>query len=81
VSTFGLNSEIHFMSTKAFLHQRLSVYAGRDFDPCVDDDVSEVLRNKFNIHLPQRPSFDESLESATSDHEVISLILQYRKLG
>ncbi|MFT7527256.1 MAG: hypothetical protein ACI9LY_002411, partial [Arenicella sp.] len=35
---------------------------------------------KFNIRLPQRPSLDNSLSSATSDHEIISLILQYRAM-
>lgn len=69
------------MSTKAFLLQRLSIYAGGDFDPSVDEEVGDVLRRKFNIHLPQRASVNESLESAISDHEIIGLILQYRKMA
>lgn len=68
------------MSNKEFIHQRICIYADKDFDPAVDVQVEEVLRSKFNIHLPQRKSMDESLESATSDHGIIELILQYRAM-
>ncbi len=66
------------MANKEFIHQRLCIYAGKDFDPTNDKQVEDVLRAKFNIHLPQRTSMNESLTSATSDHEIIGLILQYR---
>jgi len=69
------------MANKEFIHQRICIYAGKDFDPAVDEQVGEVLRAKFNIHLPQRNSMNESLKSAISDHEVIDLILQYRTIG
>lgn len=68
------------MSNKEFVRKRICIYAGRDFDPSIDERVSEVLRSKFNIHLPQRPSMEASLESAISDHEIIGLILQYRTM-
>jgi len=68
------------MSNKEFIHQRICIYAGEGFDPVVDTQVEEVLRHKFNIHLPQRISLNESLLSATSDHEIIGLILQYRTM-
>jgi len=70
-----------FMANKDFIYQRIRIYAGKEFDPTVDEQVEEVLRSKFNIHLPQRTSINESLVSATSDHEIIGLILQYRTMG
>jgi len=70
-----------FMANKDFIYQRIRIYAGKEFDPTVDEQVEEVLRSKFNIHLPQRTSINESLASATSDHEIIGLILQYRTMG
>lgn len=66
------------MANKEFILQRIRVYAGEEFDPIVDKQVKEVLRSKFDIRLPQRASMNESLASATSDHEIIRLILQYR---
>ena len=69
------------MVSKEFIHRRICIYAGKEFDPTIDEHVEEVLRSKFNIHLPQRPSLNKSLASATSDHEIIGLILQYRTMG
>ena len=69
------------MANKEFIYQRIRIYAGKEFNPDVDEQVEEVLRSKFNIHLPQRTSINESLASATSDHEIIGLILQYRTMG
>ena len=69
------------MANKDFIYQRIRIYSGKEFDPAVDEQVEEVLRSKFNIHLPQRTSINESLASAISDHEIISLILQYRTMG
>jgi len=68
------------MPTKEFIHQRICIYAGKDFDPSIDEHVHDILRSKFNIHLPQRPSIEESLRSTTSDHEIIDLILDYRTI-
>lgn len=68
------------METKEFLAQRINIYAGKDIDPNCDKDVKELLRKKFNIHLPQRPSMNESLRAAIGDHEILSLITQYRTL-
>ena len=69
------------MATKEFMYQRMCIYAGKEFDPTVDQQVEEVLRTNFNIRLPQRRSMNESLASATSDHEIIRLILQYRTMA
>lgn len=68
------------MKNREFIQQRICIYAGKEIDPAVDDQVEEVLRSKFNILLPQRTSLNESLASTTSDHEIISLILQYRTM-
>lgn len=66
------------MSSKEFILQRLCIFAGREFDPLADKQVVDILRTKFNIHLPQRASVNESLAAAKSDHEIIKLLLQYR---
>jgi DNA polymerase I-like protein with 3'-5' exonuclease and polymerase domains len=66
------------MANKEFLSQRINVYAGKAIDPNVDKEVEEMLRSKFNIYLPQRPSMNESLSAVNNDHEIISLLIQYR---
>jgi DNA polymerase I-like protein with 3'-5' exonuclease and polymerase domains len=66
------------MANKEFIYQRIRIYVGKDFDPAVDDQVESILRSKFNIHLPQRTSLNDSLTSSKSDHEIVGLILQYR---
>lgn len=66
------------MTNKEFILQRICIYAGKDFDPTVDAQVFQVLRSKFNIHLPQRATMEASLESTISDHEILDLILKYR---
>ncbi len=68
------------MDSKEFVHKRICIYAGKDIDPNSDEQVEDILRSKFNIHLPQRKSMNESLTSATSDHEIIDLILKYRAM-
>lgn len=67
------------MANRDFILQRICIYAGREIDPDDNKQVADILRSKFNVHLPQRASFNESLELAICDHEIISLILQYRK--
>ncbi|WP_049723067.1 hypothetical protein [Gilvimarinus polysaccharolyticus] len=66
------------MNNKEFIYNRIRIYTGKDFDPMDDEQVEKILRAKFNIFLPQRTSINESLKSTTSDHEILSLILQYR---
>ena len=67
--------------SKEFISQRIAVYAGKQIDPNSDKQVEEVLLSKFNIHLPQRRSMNESLIAAISDHEILRLIIEYRSLG
>lgn len=66
------------MANKEFIARRINIYAGREIDPDSDKDIQEMLRTKFNIHLPQRQTMNESLSAAINDHEILQLILQYR---
>lgn len=70
-----------YMKDKNYIFERIQNFAGKDFDPTADSQVAAVLRSKFNIYLPQRISIDKSLESTSSDHEIISLILKYRTMN
>ena len=69
------------MDSKEFVHKRICIYAGENIDPNSDEQVEDILRCKFNIHLPQRNSMNESLTSSKSDHEIIGLILEYRAMS
>ena len=69
------------MANKDFIYERIRNFSGIEFDPNDDKQVLEVLRFNLNIHLPQRASVNEALESSTSDHEIIGLILQYRTIS
>ena len=66
------------MADKEFIARRINIYAGREVDPNSDKDIQEMLRTKFNIHLPQRQTMNESLSATINDHEILQLILQYR---
>ncbi|MBN0989726.1 hypothetical protein [Amphritea pacifica] len=69
------------MASRAFTLQRICNFAGKAFDPDSDEQVSEVLRNKFNISLPQRRTLNDAMEAVCSDHDIIALILQYRTMA
>ena len=69
------------MNTKELIHKRISIFSGREFDPNSDAEVETILRDKFNIFLPQRSSMNDSLQSSASDHEIIGLILKYRTMS
>lgn len=64
--------------SKDFIYQRICIFSGTEIDPNSDEQVTNVLRERFNIHLPQRRTLDESLASSGSEHEIISLIIKYR---
>jgi len=68
------------MANKDFILQRISIFAGKEIDPNADEEVDELLKEKFEIMLPQRRSMNESLEASTSDHDVVALILKYRMM-
>jgi DNA polymerase I-like protein with 3'-5' exonuclease and polymerase domains len=69
------------MENKEFILQRITIYTDENFDPTVDENVIQVLRDKFNIYLPQRSTLNDSLESTASIHEIVELILKYRNLS
>lgn len=66
------------MESKQEIYQHICTYTNKEFDPNTDSHVLELLRNKFNIYLPQRSSLDDSLAATASDHEIIQLIIKYR---
>lgn len=68
------------MADKNFIRQRINVYAGREVELDSDEDVQSLLRDKFNIHLPQRANFLDSLTSANSQHDILDLLIEYRQL-
>ena len=68
------------MTNKEFILQRICIYAGKKIDPNSDKQVEDILPNKFNIHLPQRRSMNESLDAAIGDHEILDLIKKYRTM-
>ena len=68
------------MANKEFVQQKICIYTDNNFDPDTDESVTNVLRDKFNIRLPQRASLNESLASTASSHEIVELILQYRTM-
>lgn len=72
--------EYYGMASKDFLLQRICIYAGGEIDPNSDEEVEEMLRRKFNIHLPQRSSMNSSLASTISDHEILRLLVEYRMM-
>jgi len=63
---------------KDFILQRICIFSGKEVDPNSEEQVINILREKFNIYLPQRRTLDEALTSSGSEHEIIQLILQYR---
>ncbi|MFT4907715.1 MAG: DNA polymerase I-like protein with 3'-5' exonuclease and polymerase domains [Oleispira sp.] len=69
------------MESKKYILERICIFAEKDFNPTIDQDVVQLLRDKFNIYLPQRSALNESLESTASSHEIIELILKYRNFS
>ena len=69
------------MANKDFILQRIRIFSGLEIDPNIDEQVDEVLKDKFEIMLPQRRTMNESLAASTSDHEILELILKYREMG
>jgi len=69
---------VNHIMNKEFILQRICIFSGTEIDPNAEEQVINILKEKFNIQLPQRCTLNESLESSGSSHEIISLILQYR---
>ena len=69
------------MTDKAFILQRICIYAGKQIDPNSDLQVKDVFNNVLGIKLPQRRTLNESLAAANNEHEIIDLIKKYRNIG
>ncbi len=69
---------VNHIMNKEFILQRICIFSGTEIDPNAEEQVINILKEKFNIQLPQRRTLNESLESSGSSHEIVSLILQYR---
>lgn len=67
------------MADSNFIKQRIAVYAGKEIDPSADLQVKDVLNN-LGIKIPQRSNLDDALKSTNEEHEIIELIIRYRKL-
>lgn len=63
---------------KDFILQRICIFSGKEIDPNSEEQVINILREKFNIRLPQSRTLNESLTSSGSEHEIVNLILRYR---
>lgn len=72
---------VNHIMNKEFILQRICIFSGTEIDPNAEEQVINILKEKFNIQLPQRRTLNESLESSGSSHEIVSLILQYRTAG
>lgn len=72
---------VNRIMNKEFILQRICIFSGTEIDPNAEQQVINILKEKFNIQLPQRRTLNESLESSGSSHEIVSLILQYRTAG
>ena len=69
------------MTDKAFILQRICIFAGKQIDPNSDLQVKDVFNNVLGIKLPQRRTLNESLAAANNEHEIIGLIEKYRNIG
>lgn len=65
---------------KEFLLQRITIFFGQTPDLSSDAEIKRLLRERFDIRLPQRRTLEESLQAVASDHELLPLILRYRLL-
>jgi DNA polymerase I-like protein with 3'-5' exonuclease and polymerase domains len=68
------------MADRNFIKQRIDIFAGKPINPNSDIQVKEALYN-LDIKLPQKNLLDDALIAANNSHEIIRLILQYRKLS
>jgi len=69
------------VTDKAFILQRICIFAGKQIDPNSDLQVKDVFNNVLGIKLPQRRTLNESLAAANNEHEIIGLIEKYRNIG
>lgn len=68
------------MVDKSYIKQRIDIFAGQPINPNSDLQVKSALL-ELDIQLPQKSSFNDSLNASNEQHEIIRLIKQYRKMS
>jgi len=68
------------MVDKSYIKQRINIFANTPIDPNSDLQVKGALLG-LNIKLPQKNNLDDSLNASNDAHEIVRLIIQYRKMG
>ena len=68
------------MVDKAYIKQRINIFAKTPIDPNSDLQVKSALLG-LNIKLPQKNNLDDSLNASNDAHEIVRLIIQYRNMG
>lgn len=65
---------------KKYIQQRINIFAGKPINPTSDLQVKDVLLG-LKIKLPQKTNLDDALSASNDDHEIVKLIIQYRRLN
>jgi len=68
------------MVDKSYIKQRIDIFANRPIDPNSDLQVKSALLG-LNIKLPQKNNLNDSLNASNDKHEIVSLIILYRKMN
>jgi len=68
------------MANKNYIQQRINIFANTPVNPNSDLQVKSALLG-LNIKLPQKTNLDDSLNACNDEHEIVQLIIQYRKMG
>jgi len=68
------------MVDKNYIKQRINIFANKPIDPNSDLQVKSALLG-LNIKLPQKNNLNDSLNASNDKHEIVRLIIQYRKMS
>ena len=68
------------MVDKSYIKQRINIFANQPIDPNSDLQVKRALLG-LGIKLPQKNNLNDSLNASNDKHEIVSLIIQYRKMN
>ena len=78
----GLSASSYISDPTAAMRQplvhKIEAYLGKDLNLDSDEQIKVALREKMSIFLPQRGRLSESIQASNSDHDVLSLLLEYR---
>lgn len=61
-----------------YIQQRINIFAGKPINPASDLQVKDALLG-LKIKLPQKTNLDDALDACNDDHEIIGLIIRFRK--